>query len=134
MRSPRSVTIAPIGMPSRTLKAAIDFLARVTTGFCPVIWPSSFTAGSRIFAFCVASPTPMFTTILCSRGTAIGFLRSSSFISAGAISFSNRERSRGRSFALCRATCRDLAACFSGCLPFFSFSFAISVTFSHGFG
>ena len=24
--------------------------------------------------FCVASPTPMLTTILCSRGTASGFL------------------------------------------------------------
>jgi hypothetical protein len=80
MRSPRSVTIAPIGMPSRTLKAAIDFFARVTTGFCPVICPSSFTAGSISFAFCVASPTPMFTTILFRRGTAIGFLSSSSFI------------------------------------------------------
>ena len=46
MISPRSVTIAPIGMPSRTLNAAIDFFARVTTGFCPVIWPRSATAGS----------------------------------------------------------------------------------------
>ena len=103
MRSPRSVTIAPIDCPSRTLNAAIDFFALVTTGFCPVICPSSFTAGSSTFAFCVASPTPMLTTILCSRGTAITFFSSSSFNSAGATSFSNRERSRGRSFALCRA-------------------------------
>ena len=29
----RSVTLAPIGTPSRSLKFAIDFLARVTTGF-----------------------------------------------------------------------------------------------------
>ena len=26
-------------MPLRTLNCAIDFLARVTTGFCPVIFP-----------------------------------------------------------------------------------------------
>ena len=37
MRSRRSVTIAPIGWPSRSLKVAIDFLALVTTGFWPVI-------------------------------------------------------------------------------------------------
>jgi hypothetical protein len=37
MRSRRSVTLAPIGMPSRSLKVAIAFLARVTTGFWPVI-------------------------------------------------------------------------------------------------
>ena len=33
MRSRRSVTIAPIFWPSRSLKIAIDFLALVTTGF-----------------------------------------------------------------------------------------------------
>ncbi len=33
MRSPRNVTIAPIGIPARSLNAAIDFFARVTTGF-----------------------------------------------------------------------------------------------------
>jgi len=33
MRLLRSVTIAPIGMPARSLKLAIAFLARVTTGF-----------------------------------------------------------------------------------------------------
>ena len=37
MRSRRSVTIAPIAWPSRSLKFAIAFLARVTTGFWPVI-------------------------------------------------------------------------------------------------
>ena len=29
MRAPRSVTFAPIGMPSRSLKPAIDFRARI---------------------------------------------------------------------------------------------------------
>ena len=37
MRSPRRVTLAPIALPSRSLKPAIDFLARVTIGFWPVI-------------------------------------------------------------------------------------------------
>ena len=37
MRSLRSVTLAPIGIFSRTLKAAIDFLAWVTTAFWPAI-------------------------------------------------------------------------------------------------
>ena len=36
-RSPRRVTLAPMGMPSRSLKAAMDWRARVTTGFWPVI-------------------------------------------------------------------------------------------------
>ena len=37
MRSPRSVTLAPIALPSRSLKPAIDFFALVTSGFWPVI-------------------------------------------------------------------------------------------------
>ncbi len=135
MRSPRSVTMAPIGMPSRTLNAAIDFFAFVTTGFCPVIWPSSLTAGSMIFAFCVASPTPILTTILFSRGTAIGFLRSSSLASATATSFSKRTRSRGRSFAECRgasgpALGSSAAARFS---PFAGFPFFCSSLFCPSF-
>src|SRR5579875_3281679 len=35
MRSPRRVTMQPMDMPSRSLKAAMDFLALVTTGFWP---------------------------------------------------------------------------------------------------
>ena len=74
MRSPRSVTIAPIGIPLRTLKAAIDFFDRRVTGFCPVMRPSSSAPVSMILAFAVASPRPMFTTTLRIRGTAITFL------------------------------------------------------------
>src|SRR5258705_428698 len=48
MRAPRSVTFAPIGTPSRSLKLAIDFLARVTT----VLWKSSFSRG-------LVSPVPL---------------------------------------------------------------------------
>ena len=37
MRAPRSVTIVPIGMPSRRPKFEIEFRARVTTGRWPLI-------------------------------------------------------------------------------------------------
>ena len=104
MRGPRSVTMAPMAMPSRTLNAAIDFLALVTTGFCPQISPRSRTSGSSILVFCVASPTPMFTTILCSRGTAIGLVAPSSLASAGAISLSNLSFSLAVTFVVAIAS------------------------------
>jgi hypothetical protein len=37
MRSPRSVTMQPIDMPSRSLNCAIDLVALVITGFWPAI-------------------------------------------------------------------------------------------------
>ena len=46
MRSPRRVTLAPMALPSRSLKPAIDFLALVTIGFWPVISVRSATAPS----------------------------------------------------------------------------------------
>ena len=52
---------------------ASDFRARVITGFCPVISASSRVAESSSLAFWIASPSPMFTTILRRRGTAIAF-------------------------------------------------------------
>ncbi len=73
MRSPRSVTITPIGMPLRILKFAMDLRARVTTAFCPATSVSSCTAASSSLMFWLASPTPMFSVIFTSRGTAIGF-------------------------------------------------------------
>src|SRR5580698_436393 len=85
--SPRSVTIAPMGMPSRSLNAAIDFFAFVMTGFCPAIDPRSATRGSIILTFCVASPRPMLMTIFSSFGTAIRFSMPSSFWSWLLISF-----------------------------------------------
>src|SRR5262245_23768647 len=94
MRSPRSVTMAPMGMPSRSLKFAIAFLARVTTGRWPLMAPSSSTAESRILAFCVASPSPMLRTIFDRRGTAMPFFRPRSRRSAGATSCRYRSRSR----------------------------------------
>ena len=63
----------PIAMPSRSLKPAIDFLARVTTGFWPAIKVMSPTAASTFLRSPVPSPTPMLRTTLVSRGTCIGF-------------------------------------------------------------
>ncbi len=63
MRSRRKVTMQPIGTPSRSLKFAIAFFARVTTGFCPVIDVISATVVSTTLAFCVASPKPTFNVI-----------------------------------------------------------------------
>ena len=65
--------MAPIGMPSRSLKLEMAFFARVTTGFCPAMAVSSSTADSITFGFCTASPTPMLRTIFSRRGTAIRF-------------------------------------------------------------
>ena len=59
MRSPRSVTIAPIGMPLRTLNCAIDFLARVTTGF----WPVTRRSKKSIAAFKVRKGMPIGTMV-----------------------------------------------------------------------
>ena len=61
-------------MPSRSLKAAIDFFARVVAGFCPVMRPSSSAPTSTSFALAVASPSPMLTTTFVILGTAIGFV------------------------------------------------------------
>ena len=56
IRSPRRVTLTPIGLPVRTRNWAIDRLARVTIGFWPVMSWRSPTAASTAFAFCRASP------------------------------------------------------------------------------
>src|ERR1700733_8355799 len=86
IRSPRSVTCAPIGMPSRSLNCAMDFLAFATAGFCPVIVARSLMAPSMSFASRAASPTPMFTTILVSPGICITLAYPNSSFRAGAIS------------------------------------------------
>jgi hypothetical protein len=55
----------------RSRNCAIDRRARVTIGFWPVTWDRSPTAASIAFASRSASPRPMLTTILVSRGTCI---------------------------------------------------------------
>ena len=51
MRAPRRVTFVPMGMPSRILKPAIDFFARVIWARWPVMMVSSSTARSSARAF-----------------------------------------------------------------------------------
>ena len=82
----RSVTFAPIGMPSRSLNCAIDLVARRTSGFWPVIVVKSRTAPSISLASRAASPTPMLTTILVRPGTCMTLPISNSLRSAGRIS------------------------------------------------
>jgi hypothetical protein len=86
MRSPRSVTCAPIGMPSRSLNCAIDLRALVTRGFWPVIAVRSRTAPSISLESRAASPTPMLTTILVSAGTCMTLSYPNCSRSAGTIS------------------------------------------------
>src|SRR6266705_2947753 len=88
MVSPRRVTMAPMGMPSRTLKAAMDFLALVVTGFWPAMAARSATSGSMILTFWVASPRPMLMTIFSSLGIAMALVMLSSLPSACLISVS----------------------------------------------
>src|SRR5215218_2270546 len=81
IRSPRSVTRAPIGMPSRILKPAIDLRARRTCARCPAIVVSSSIALSSALASVLASPTPMFSVIFSIRGTCMIVLKPSSSLS-----------------------------------------------------
>ena len=69
IRAPRSVTRAPTGIPSRTLKPAIDFRARRSCARWPAMIVSSSIAESSAFASVFASPTPMFSVILETVGT-----------------------------------------------------------------
>ena len=52
MRSPRSVTLAPMALPVRRRNWAMERLARVTMGFWPVMMARSPTAASSALAFC----------------------------------------------------------------------------------
>ena len=70
-RSPRRVTLAPISWPSRSLNEAIDFLARVTTGFWPAMISRSRMAPSMRDFCWVARPTPILMTIFVRRGTSM---------------------------------------------------------------
>ena len=74
MRVLRKVTLAPIGMFSRTLKVEIALRARVMTGFWPAISARSAAASVTFLVSLTASPTPMFSTIFSIVGTSSGFL------------------------------------------------------------
>ncbi len=84
-----------MGTPSRSLKFAIDFFARVTIGLCPVIDWRSAVAKSSTLAFSRPSPTPMLITTFSTRGTCHGFVYPRSFMSAGSIVCWNATLSRG---------------------------------------
>ena len=71
MRTPRRVTMQPMGTPSRILKPAMAFLDFVTTGFWPAILVRSPTALSITFLSETASLTPMLSVIFSRRGTCI---------------------------------------------------------------
>src|SRR6478735_758725 len=79
----RSVTAAPIGIPTRRPKLAIAFFARVVTGRWPLISISSSITASRSFGCLCASPIPTLSTILVRRGTSCALARPNSFASAG---------------------------------------------------
>ena len=57
-----------MGMPSRSLKLATDFLALVMTAFWPVMVVRSLTTASSTLAFSRASLQPTLTTIFSRRG------------------------------------------------------------------
>src|SRR4028119_1692152 len=86
IRSLRSVTLAPIGIPSRILNPAMLLRARRVWGLCPVIFARSSTAPSKARLLTTASPTPMLTTIFSRPGILIGFWMSNRSLRAGAIS------------------------------------------------
>ena len=81
IRSPRMVTLAPMALPSRSLKPAMDFLALVISGFWPVMIVRSRTAPSSSEGCWVARPTPMLTTIFSMRGTSMMLARPSASLS-----------------------------------------------------
>src|SRR5438445_1421003 len=95
IRAPRSVTFAPMGTPSRSLKFAIDFLARVTIGRWPAIACRSAVAKSSTLAFSRPSPTPMLMTTFSSRGTWYGLAYPRSFMTAWTIVLWNISLRRG---------------------------------------
>src|SRR5436305_4823684 len=129
MRSPLKVTRAPIGIPSRSLKAAIDFWARVIVGFWPASAVISSTASSRILMFWIASPIPMLREMRSIRGTAMTFSIPNSLRSFGTTSSAYRCFKRGTYPSGVSRTGPEGAAAFCALAPlsfFFVASFAIS--------
>src|ERR1700730_870717 len=117
MRAPRSVTLHPMGTFSRSLKFAIDFLARVMTGFWPVMACRSAVAKSRILGFSLPSPTPMLMTIFSRRGTWKGLVYPRSFMRAGMTAVLNRSRRRGGTSPVTRARVATGAAAGAAAAP-----------------
>ena len=62
-------------MPSRILNPAIDFFARLITGFCPDIAVNSSIIDSSALPSVAALPSPMLIIILSSVGISLTLLR-----------------------------------------------------------
>ena len=92
---PRRVTQRPIGLPSRSLKAAMAFRARVTMGFWPDIVVRSLVALSIALGLVRASPRPMLSTTFFSQGTCMTFWYPNSRIMVGTTSERCSSRSLG---------------------------------------
>src|SRR5690625_1719337 len=75
----RSVTLQPIGMPSRSLKLETDFFALVLTAFCPVISPIFSITVSRYLVSFTDSLAPSLIPILCILRAALTLLYPNSF-------------------------------------------------------
>src|SRR5215470_1754830 len=95
MRALRSVTLQPIGWPSRTLKVAIDLRALVITGFWPAISDRSAAAASTFLRSLTPSPMPMLMTIFWITGTCMRFWYLNCSASFLLTTWSNSVRSRG---------------------------------------
>src|SRR5256885_10311109 len=123
IRAPRSVTLQPTAIPSRRLKFAIAFLARVTTGCWPVMAASSATAASSPLGFLVASPMPTLSTIFTSFGIWCAFFRPNCCANFGRTFCSYHSGSRGGGAGSGGGPwASGLGAGASGAfLPFFSF-------------
>eukprot|EP01022_Parablepharisma_sp_SALTPOND_P023200 TRINITY_DN4827_c0_g1_i2.p1 TRINITY_DN4827_c0_g1~~TRINITY_DN4827_c0_g1_i2.p1 ORF type:complete len:927 (-),score=193.67 TRINITY_DN4827_c0_g1_i2:1921-4701(-) len=100
MRSLRSVTEVPTGMPSRSLNEAMERLARLIMARWPAIRVSSSAAWSRSLMFWMASPTPMLSTALVRRGTCMMLVQPKPSMSWGTTSPSQKPRSLGTWFSL----------------------------------
>ena len=70
----RRVTLAPMGMPARSLNVAMDLRALVTRGCWPAMAASSLTATSSALGLSLQSPRPMLITILSIFGIWLTFL------------------------------------------------------------
>src|SRR5258708_28819179 len=91
----RSVTLAPIGWFSRSLKVEIATREKVTIGFWPGIKARSAAAVSAFLRSLTASPTPMLSTTLSRRGTCMTLAKPNCSVSLPRISLSNCSRKRG---------------------------------------
>ena len=110
--APRSVTITPTSVPSRSRNWEMLFVAFRRAAFWPAMIDSMSWAWSISLLSRLASPSPMLTTIFLSFGSACSFSRPSSFFSSGRTSASYFVCRRG-----CMAVFRGPAGIAAGGTP-----------------